>query len=573
MKNKYLSAVLCAVLLLVGCSGKETGSVAQPETMAESDVFTQRERNSDYDENSTVIKLNDESITIDTEGTYILRGSLENGSVVIDTTKSSKVQLVLDGVEIHSESSAAIYIKQADKVFITLAENSENHLANGGSFENVDENNIDAVIFSKDDLCFNGNGRLTVDSPADHGIVSKDSLAITGGSYNITAASHGIACKEDIAIAGADFVIRSGKDGIHAENSDDSSLASIYIESGMFDIVSEGDGVSADCQLNIVDGRFSITSGGGSENGEEKSSDTFGGFAGGGRGPGYGGGGFGAPGMPMGQVQIAQDDESSTSTKALKAVGELRITGGEFFADAADDAIHSNTSVIIDGGNFDISTGDDAFHADDILTINGGCIKVSESYEGLEALHISVSGGDISVDADDDGINAAGGTDQSGMGGRGQDRFGPPGQSMNSDGSIVINGGKLYIRAGGDGIDANGTLEISGGDITVCTPTVGDTATMDYDVSATISGGSFIGTGAYGMAQTFDESPQGVVAASVGNCRAGTEIKLSDSAGNEILSYTPELDFAVVIISNSQIIKGESYTLSVGELSGEIMAY
>ena len=139
---------------------------------------------------------------------------------------------------------------------------------------------------------------------------------------------------------------------------------------------------------------------------------------------------------------------------------------------------------------------------------------------------------------------------------------------------LSINGsGSLYVKAGGDGIDANGTLEITGGSTVVCTPTMGDTATMDYDVSATISGGSFIGTGAYGMAQSFSESGQAVIAVSVGNCSAGTEIRLCDSDGTEIVSHTPEYDFAVVIISNEQLVKGKSYTLYVGTLSGDIQAY
>lgn len=144
---------------------------------------------------------------------------------------------------------------------------------------------------------------------------------------------------------------------------------------------------------------------------------------------------------------------------------------------------------------------------------------------------------------------------------------------MNSDGSIMISGGKLYVKAEGDGIDTNGTLEITGANTIVCTPARGDTATMDYDVSATISSGSFIGTGAYGMAQSFDESEQGVIAVTVGNQAAGTGIKLCDSKGNELLSYAPKLDFAIVIISNEQIIKGESYSLYAGTLSGEVEAY
>ena len=144
--------------------------------------------------------------------------------------------------------------------------------------------------------------------------------------------------------------------------------------------------------------------------------------------------------------------------------------------------------------------------------------------------------------------------------------------NASSNGSILIEGGTLYIKASGDGIDANGTLEITGGEVIVCGPTQGDTATLDYDTSAVISGGTFIGTGAINMAQTFSDSEQGVIAVSVGNQQAGTEIKLIDSNGNEIISHTPELSFAVVILSSEDIRKGDTYTIQIGTISGEFEA-
>ena len=130
----------------------------------------------------------------------------------------------------------------------------------------------------------------------------------------------------------------------------------------------------------------------------------------------------------------------------------------------------------------------------------------------------------------------------------------------------------LYINSSGDGMDANGTLEISGGYTIVVGPTQGDTATLDYDKSATITGGTFIGTGAQGMAQTFSDSEQGVVAISVGNQSAGTKIVLKDKSGKTIIEHSPELNFAVVILSSPNIKKGESYTLTVGSESGEFKA-
>ena len=136
----------------------------------------------------------------------------------------------------------------------------------------------------------------------------------------------------------------------------------------------------------------------------------------------------------------------------------------------------------------------------------------------------------------------------------------------------MISGGTLYVQASGDGIDANGTLEITGGSTTVCGPTQGDTATLDYDVSATISGGTFVGTGGSGMAQSFSDSEQGVIAVRVGNCAANTRILLTDASGNTVLSVSPKLDFAVVILSAPGIVKGETYTITVGDQSASFQA-
>lgn len=614
MKKALFALFSVLALLLSGCGIQQIGSVSEhtavtagsesaestaastPEATTAADftqeaaevpseLFSNRDLDAGYDESksalirlngtsaacdSDAVKISGSTVTITDEGTYILSGSLNDGMVIIDAEKTGKTQLVLDGVTIHSETCAPIYVRQADKVFLTLAPGSTNTLSNGGSFTAIDENNIDAVIFSKDDLTLNGSGILIVTSPAGHGIVSKDSLKITGGIYDINCASHGLAGKDDVCIVNADFTIVSDKDGIHSENDDDAALGFVYIQSGSFDISAEGDGISAAACLQIEDGSFRILSGGGSVNGTAPSSESWGSFMGGGRHEGgkMGGGMMGgAPGEPP----EAEDTADSTSMKGIKAGAALTINGGVFTIDTADDAVHSNDCVTVSGGTFEIASGDDGFHADVTLTVTGGTIRITGSYEGLEGQYVVISGGDITLTASDDGVNAAGGTDSSGTGGR-DGMFGGPGMGSSSNGSITISGGTLNITAYGDGIDANGSLEITGGNIIVSGPTQGDTSTLDYDTSAVISGGTFIGTGASGMAQTFSSSEQGVIAVSTGEQSAGTQITLTDKAGNTLISYTPALSFAVVILSSPEMIQGETYVITVGTLSGEFTA-
>ncbi len=591
-----LAVVLCSCNTTVVETSNDLSEGAENNVsfdfaQTDAEMFTERDKRIEYDEadcaritldgdsihaDSDSVSISDSVITVHAEGTYLISGTLDDGMIVINVNDQEKVWLILENADINCETSAPIYVLGGDKVFITLADGSENRLSNGGVFEPIDENDIDAVIFSKQDLTLNGNGSLEIDSPVGHGIVSKDDLVITGGKYTVNASSHGIDANDSVRITNASLTVAANKDGIRAENNDDAEKGFVYISSGELTITAEGDGISASNSVRINSGDFGITSGGGYENGREHSSQNWGGPMGGG---GFGGG---KPGNKPDKPNRSSDDaaeystqaaeDESTSMKGIKSEAELVIYGGSFNINSADDALHSNTSLAVYGGDFDISTGDDALHAEDTLSISDGLIDVKTSYEALEALHINVSGGDISAVATDDGINAAGGNDASGTeGGRdgmfGGGKGGPGGMSA-GNGSVTISGGSISIKASGDGIDANGTLEITGGSTTVTGPTQGDTATLDFDRTGTISGGRFIGTGASGgMVQTFSESEQGVLAINVGQQRAGTKITVSDADGNLLIEHYPEMDFGLLIYSDADIVKGESYTVSVGSES------
>lgn len=419
---------------------------------------------------SSGVSISGNIITITKEGTYVLSGALSEGQIVVDAD-SAKVQLVLDNADITCASSAAIYVKNADKTFITLAEGSENILMNTAEYEAIDDNNIDAVIFSKDDLTLNGKGTLTINSEYGHGIVSKDDLKLVGGTCNITAENHALSGKDSVRIAEGTYNLTSGKDGIHSENADDDEKGFVYIASGDFTIESTGDGIDASYVVQIDDGAFDITAGGGAENATKTHNDMPGGATRDNMGGGAPGGdkpsgeaSSGGPssdsdsGKQSGQTppdkpdgdsfdgsrpdekasdnagsQTAQtppdksgkdtSDADSTSTKGIKSDGALYVNGGTYTINSADDSFHSNSDVTINDGTYTISSGDDGIHADSALLVNGGTITVTESYEGLEGLNITINDGKIDITASDDGMNAAGGNDASGFGGRGGDGF------------------------------------------------------------------------------------------------------------------------------------------------------
>ncbi len=577
MKHFMRILVLFALCLtFTGCSqepvttfGDSTTAPSPVTPVDTADLFSDRDFDYSYQNPSAItlqgetastdsanVKVEGSTVTVTGEGVYALSGTLK-GMVLVSCPKDEKVQLVLSGVSIENPTGAAIYVLQADKVFITLADGTQNALSNSGTFTPMDGNNIDAALFSKEDLTLNGSGKLTVLSPAGHGIVSKDDLRITGGDYTITVSGHGMTGKDAVKIAGGAFLMTTGKDGIHAENDEDTSLGYVYISDGIFDLTSALDGISAGGFMQLDGGSYTILSGGGSQYGEDHPDD-FGGMG-------------GRPGMGS----SGSSTTSTESKKGLKAAGSMLISGGTFHLNAADDAVHSNGHLSVSGGSFTIATGDDGFHADESLSISAGTIRISESYEGLEGLSITVSGGDINLKASDDGLNAAGGNDQSGFQGKpgrpgmGGDHFG-----SSSDSYIVISGGNLFVDADSDGIDSNGNLTVFGGYTVVEGPTSGGNGPLDYGGSGSISGGTVLITGSSQMAQNLASTgTQGVLGISFGgNVSAGTAVTITDSKGKEVISASPAKKYACIVVSCPEMVKGQTYTITINGSSYDFEA-
>lgn len=261
-------------------------------------------------------------------------------------------------------------------------------------------------------------------------------------------------------------------------------------------------------------------------------------------------------------------DTDDASAKGLKAGLMVTLSGGGITIDSSDDSIHSNGDIKIENCTIAAMSGDDGIHADAALTVNSGSVQISKSYEGLEGNTITIHNGDLDITASDDGLNAAGGKDQSSANDRpGQNEF-----TADESAFIEINGGNLAIQACGDGIDSNGTLQITDGTVIVSCPTVGDTAALDFSGTGTISGGTFIGTGAVQMAQTFDVSEQGVVTVSIDEQPAGSAVVLTDSNGNVMFSHEPEQPYTFIILSSPDLISGDSYTLNAGSVSEAVTA-
>ena len=539
MKRIAIPLLLSLSLLLSGCQNTDTGSNGgdSASTVAESvavidtaALFSDRDLDGSYDESAAVhiqlegetavcdsdaVSIDGSRITLLDEGTYLVSGALTDGQIVVDAGDTDKVQIVLAGASLTCADSAAIYSKSVDKVFLTLAEGTENTLTNGGSYTAIDKNNIDSVVFSKTDLTINGSGSLTINAQAGHGVVSKDELTITGGSYTVTAAEHGMTGKDSLAVAGGDFTIISGKDGLHAENADDSALGFLYVADGTFTITAQGDAVSASGALQVDGGTFDLTTGGGSASVTMTTGDSFapGGMGGGPGGqdgaplqgdppaggetppelPDNSGGGQlpELPAQPSGSetasaaetAEGTETAEDTVSQKGVKADGTLTFNGGTFTVDSADDCLHSGGALAVTGGTFTLSSGDDAIHSDDAVTIRAGEFSIPYCYEGVEGLSVTVEGEAFDVTAHDDGFNAAGGADSSDFGGM-DEPF-----AASEDSFITVNGGTITVVSDGDCLDSNGDLTVNGGTLDLTCNGNGNTA-LDCSGSYTNNGGS-----------------------------------------------------------------------------------
>ncbi len=486
---------------------------------------------------SAAVSVNGSVATITAAGEYRISGTLNDGQIVVDTTDPETVTLVLDNASLNASNTAPLYIANAEKVIITLAEGSSNSITDGANYVFATaEEEPNAALFSNDDLTINGSGALTVTGNYNHGIASDDDLKITGGTITVTSVNDGLKGKDSVAIKDGTITINAGGDGIQSSNAEDSEKGYVAIEGGTINIVSGLDGIQAETSLLITGGQIAITAGGGST--ELAVSD----MGGSGRGQGW-------------DMQNTTTD--SASTKGLKGLTNVTIEGGTIVIDSLDDTIHSNNTVVISGGNLQLATSDDGIHADSSITINGGTINLTRSYEGIEAMTITINDGEIHLTSSDDGINGSDGSGGGGMGG---------GMTASSGVWVSINGGYLYINAGGDGLDSNGTVAMTGGVVLDNGPTNNGNGALDYMGSFNISGGILVAVGSTGMAQapSSDSSQYSVIYSLDSYAAAGTLLHIETADGQEIITFAPAKEYQSVVVSTPEMANGESYVVYSG---------
>ena len=542
-------------------SSESSSSATEITYLNADDMFTDRDKEVGYDEDtataitlsdnasscdSSSVSISDNTITITDEGTYLLTGSLSNGQVIVNAD-DKKVQLVLDSVDINCDTSAALYVKAADKVFVTLASDSENTLSNTNDFVAIDDNNIDAVIFSKDDLTFNGSGTLTVTAKYGHGIVSKDDLVITSGTYQITAAKHALSGQDSVRIADGILTLNAGTDGIHSENTDDDTKGFIYFANGDISITADSDGFDAEETLQVDGGNIEVYAG---DDGLHSDDDLI---------------------ITAGTINVTKSYEGLEGMTVTIEDGDISVVSSDDGINASGDGSSGDSSSDTKDSSADNNSGDT--NANDSNTKGSNSNKKDD--------FTPPSGEDKKTPPDGnagpgDGNGGPGGSNGGlggGNGGLGGGNGGPGGgmEEATDYNLIQISGGKIYINASGDGIDSNGNLTVTGGEIYVDGPTSGGDGALDCSGTTLISGGTVIAVGSSGMAENFDSSSaQGSIITTVSDSLITGDITLTDSDGNTIVSYSPSKEYSSVVISCADLKEGKIYTLVAGDTSTSV---
>ncbi len=492
------------------------------------------------------------TLTISAAGVYKLKGKCSEGSIVVSKSLDN-VTLILDSLSLTSTQTAPIVVKKGSNVTIHLDGTSTLTDNEDSSTEDTNEDFEGAAIKVKSgsNVTFCGEGTLNVYGNAKNGIkgAAESSQTFNGGTYKVTAVNNGIAADGSVTINGGNFNIDTDNDGIKSvpDTDDTVSTGSVTINGGTFNITADGDGISAEDTLKITNGDFTIKT--------------------------------------MNGYNDSSFNSDTMSCKGLKASGDreniennLIITGGTFNINTADDALHSDTNAEITGGTFKIYTGDDGVHADTQLDlgISGGLARDPEfyiysCYEGLESGTLNMYSGKYYIVASDDGINAAGGSSNGsdpGQGGGntfrpGQNNPGgnPGGSSSTGNYSLNIYGGSVYVNALGDGLDSNGALNMTGGNITVFSQARGgDNSPLDCDGTMTLNGATVFAAGTNPMnenpststSQSYYKQTTSLSANTVVNVKNGSTILYSDKLLrniNYLLYSNPNVSSSSISIS------------------------
>lgn len=566
MKNtryKKLLSVVIALLMLTSCATNATNtesdiaaeqnntaestSTINPETETTDGEYYPEAKYSDFDLNTSVsdsavyvtlsgsqaettgeLEVGDGYIKIENGGDYVLSGDY-SGQIIVESEEN--VHLILSGVTIYN-AMAPIYVKSAKNVCITLVTGTVNTISDNSEYTYEDgENEPAAAVYSKADLTINGDGELIVNANYDKGIHSKDDLKLISGKIEVNSVGDAIKGKDCLLIKDGEITITTGVDGLKSNNDSNEEKGYVIIEGGKIKISAGDDAVHAESWLIVYGGEINITEC--YEGLEGKKVEIYG-----------------------GDINIVSSDDSINAASGSSGDTDFTIPDKDFNFSNFNSEDGQTPPEMSDSDNTDGTRPE--MPSGDFTTGDGQTPPDKPAGDGT---------GDDSTSS---GFGKGGFGGFGGFGGGGNGGF----NEHAEDGVYIkIFGGNITLSGGNDVLDSNGTLEITGGTITVNNPNMvvyGEPdCIIDVNGTATVSGGTFIAyyRGATSASQAFTVP---YITSSV--TESGVSVTVKDSSGQTVIEIASAEKCSTLYIASDKLTSGETYTVTVGSTTTEVTA-
>lgn len=594
MKKIFLPILVASILSLMFFPSCEKADIIDDTENDDTDDTSVHEDSSDYvwDANSVIpVLLNGSDITVKSgpatatgstlningTGNFSLTGTLSDGQVIINTEEKGTIRIILNGANISNSSGSPLFIGKADKVILVLADGTENSLTDGKTYSSaaLEEQGTNAALYSKSDLTLYGNGSLTVTGNYADGISGKDGLIIKSGTITVTAADEGIRGQDYLILDGGRITVNSAGNAVLEASGSGSNPVycaalkcdhDILLNGSNIEIKSTGKGgkgISSDGNLIISAGSVTVsTTGAGSTytnssgvkdayNATCVTADGDISILGGTlklTATGAGGKGITADGS-----LIIGDETHSPEIEITTSGEKIILSGNGREVDANESkAVSIDGTIALNNGITTISSADDGLKSKTSITINNGTLFIIKSIEGIEGPELTVNNGTINLVCSDDGFNATKGS----------------GGEFNDGSALNLKGGNIVINAsGGDGLDSNGSMTMTGGTVVVHGPQSQPEVGMDVNGTAEVSGGLLVISGIY---SNMTEGPAtsskqySILVRSNSQLSSSTFFHVQDADGNNLVTFKPVRAYSSVIYSCPDLKSGATYYIYTG---------